>query len=80
MRATLTEVHTMPAVRLHVPKYCLLKARGLAYVRDRGRVRYLGKHDSPESKEAYTRFLIEWEARQAGAPPPLIVRSRSPEE
>ena len=61
----------MPAVRLHVPKYCLHKARGLAYVRDRGKVRYLGKHGSPESKEAYTRFLIEWEARQAGAPPPL---------
>jgi len=61
----------MPAVRVHVPKYCLHKSRGLAYVRDRGKVRYLGKHGSPESKEAYGRFLIEWEARRAGAPLPL---------
>jgi hypothetical protein len=56
---------------LHVPKYCLLKARGLAYVRDRGRVRYLGRFGGPESKEACGRFLIEWEARRAGAPLPL---------
>jgi hypothetical protein len=67
----LTEVHTMPAVRVHVPKYCLHKARGLAYVRDRGKVRYLGKHGSPESQEAYARFLIEWEAHRAGASLPL---------
>ncbi len=59
----------MPAVRVHVPKYCLHKSRALAYVRDRGKVRYLGKWNSPESKEAYRRFLIEWEAHQAGAPP-----------
>jgi len=61
----------MPAVRVHVPKYCLHKSRGLAYVRDRGKVRYLGKHGSPESKEAYGRFLIEWEAHRAGAALPL---------
>ena len=61
----------MPAVRLHVPQYCLHKARGSAYVRDRGRVRYLGRYGTPESKEAYTRFLVEWRARQVGAPPPL---------
>jgi hypothetical protein len=61
----------MPAVRLHVPKYCFHKARGLAYVRDHGKVCYFGKHGSPESREAYGRFLIEWEARRAGAPLPL---------
>ncbi len=59
----------MPAV--HVPKYCFHKARGLAYVRDHGKVLYLGKWNSPESKEAYGRFLIEWEARRAGAALPL---------
>ena len=59
----------MPAAHFRVPKYCRHKARGLAYVRDHGRVRYLGKYGSPESKEAYTRFLIEWEARRAGEPP-----------
>ncbi|MGA7702564.1 MAG: site-specific integrase [Thermoguttaceae bacterium] len=61
----------MSAVCIHVPKYCLHKARGLAYVRDRGKVCYLGKYGSPESKEAYGRFLIKWEARRAGAPLPL---------
>ena len=49
----------MSAVRSRVPKYCLHKARGLAYVRDRGKVRYLGKHGSHESKEKYTRFLVD---------------------
>jgi hypothetical protein len=47
------------------------KARGLAYVRDHGRVCDLGKYASDESREAYRRFLIEWEARQAGASSPL---------
>jgi hypothetical protein len=61
----------MPAVSVHVPKYCLHKARGLAYVRDHGKVRYLGKHGSSESKEAYGRFLIEWQARRVGVPLPL---------
>jgi len=57
----------MPADFSRVPKYCCHKARGLAYVRDRGKVRYLGKYGSPESKEAYTRFLTEWQARQKEA-------------
>jgi hypothetical protein len=57
----------MPALRIHVPKYCLHKARGLAYVRDHGKVRYLGRWNAAESKEAYGRCLIEWEARQREA-------------
>jgi hypothetical protein len=31
----------MPAVSAHVPRYCHFKPRGLAYVRIRGRIRYL---------------------------------------
>ena len=61
----------MSAVCIHVPKYCLHKARGLAYVRDRGKVCYLGKYGSPESKEAYGRFLIKWEAQSGRRPLPL---------
>jgi len=59
----------MPAVSAHVPKYCLFRPRGLAYVRIRGRVRYLGKYGSPESKEAYRRVLAELDATPAAAPP-----------
>ncbi len=47
------------AKKAKVPKYCLLKPRGLAYVRIRGRVRYLGKYESPESREAYGRLVAE---------------------
>ena len=60
----------MPTVRVRVPRYCLHKARGLAYVRDSGKFHYLGAYGSPESKEAYSRFLIELEARRVGAPLP----------
>ena len=42
----------MPAVRVHVPKYCLHKSRGLAYVRDRGKVRYLGKWNSAREQRS----------------------------
>ena len=42
-----------------VPKYCLHKPSGRAYLRIRGRVRYLGPHGSPESLEAYGRLVAE---------------------
>ena len=47
------------AKKAKVPKHCLLKPRGLAYVRIRGRVRYLGKYGTPESREAYGRLVAE---------------------
>jgi integrase len=49
----------MPTVSLRVPKYCFHRARGLAYVRIRGKCRYLGKFNSSESKEAYGRLVAE---------------------
>ena len=63
----------MPTVSARVPKYLYFKPRGLAYVRIRGHVRYLGKYDSPESLEAYRRILAELQAAPAAvvsAPPP----------
>ncbi len=42
-----------------VPKYCLHKASGLAYMRIKGRVHYLGRYDSPESRTAYSRKIQE---------------------
>ena len=42
------------------PKYCQHKATGQAYVTINGRERYLGKFDSPASREEYDRVIIEW--------------------
>lgn len=58
----------MPARSARVPKYCHFRPRNLAYVRVRGRIRYLGKYDSPESRENYRRVLAEMDAAP-GAPP-----------
>ena len=59
----------MPAGSARVPKYCHFRPRGLAYVRIRGRVRYLGKYGSPEGKEEYRRALAELDANPAAPPP-----------
>ena len=51
----------MPDSRsLKIPKYRLHKPSGLAAVRIQGRDFYLGKHDSPQSHEAYKRIVAEW--------------------
>ncbi|MCE9604611.1 MAG: site-specific integrase [Planctomycetia bacterium] len=50
------------------PSYRLHKGRGLAVVTIHGRDIYLGKHGSPESKQAYKRLMLEWIASD-GAPP-----------
>jgi len=43
------------------PKYSIDKSKKKAYVRIDGRKSYLpGKSNSPESREAYARFEIEW--------------------
>lgn len=55
----------MATVSARVPRYCHFRPRGLAYVRIRGRVRYLGKYGSPESKEEYRRVLAELDAGPA---------------
>jgi len=43
------------------PKYCIDKSKKKAYVRIDGKKSYLpGRNNSPESREAYARFEIEW--------------------
>ena len=43
------------------PKYSIDKGKKKAYVRIDGKKNYLpGKSNSPESREAYARFEIEW--------------------
>jgi integrase len=42
-----------------VPKYSLHKPTGQAFVRIGGKFRYLGKYDSPKSREAYGRIVAE---------------------
>ena len=48
--------------RKTVPSYRLHKASENAYVELGGKRIYLGKHGTPESREAYHRTLAEWEA------------------
>ena len=55
----------MPARKSLVPRYCLHKPSGRAYVRIRGKVVYLGVYDSPESKEEYGRLIAELAANPA---------------
>lgn len=52
----------MPAKK-RVPKYCLQKSSGLAYVKIDGRRHYLGKHGSEDSKARYRELVNEWETR-----------------
>ncbi len=47
----------MPRLINKPPAYCLHKPSGLAKVKYRGKITYLGKYGSSESKEAYARFV-----------------------
>ena len=47
----------MPKLIYRLPKYSCHKATGQARIRHNGRTIYLGKFGSPESKEAYARFI-----------------------
>jgi len=49
----------MPTAKAKAPKYCLHKPSGRAYIRIRGRVRYVGEHGTPESLETYGRLAAE---------------------
>ncbi len=42
------------------PSYAFHKASGQAYARLNGRIIYLGKHGSPESKHRYDEVVAEW--------------------
>ena len=43
-----------------VPKYCLHKPSGRAYVRIRGKVVYIGAYGSAESQQEYGRLIAEF--------------------
>src|SRR5262249_14124429 len=59
----------MPTVTPHIPKYRHYRPKGLAVVRVDGKDIYLGKFDTPESRERCRRVLAGCLPR--GAPPPL---------
>src|SRR5665213_1255014 len=46
--------------KANAPSYCLHRPSGRAYVTIDGRMIYLGKHGSAESRVAYDRTLAEW--------------------
>ena len=49
----------MASTSISVPKYRRHKGSGQAFVQVKGRRHYLGKWDSPESKQRYARFVAE---------------------
>jgi len=53
-----------------IPKYRHYKPKDLAVVRINGKDHYLGKHDSPQSKEKYARLIAE-HFRAGGTAAPL---------
>jgi integrase len=57
----------MPIADRHVPKYRHYKPKNLAVVRIEGRDHYLGRYNSPESREKYHRLLAEWHAKSSGS-------------
>jgi hypothetical protein len=50
-----------------IPSICLHKPTGQAYVRLNGRVRYCGKHGTPEAQACYDRLVSEWLASGRGS-------------
>ncbi len=55
----------MPARSALVPKCCLHKPGGRAYVRIRGKVVYVGKNGTADSRQAYGRLIAEFAADPA---------------
>jgi len=52
----------MTYARNQLPKYCLHKASGRAFVRIEGKLYYLGKHGSKASRQEYDRVIGEFVA------------------
>ena len=53
-----------------VPAYLRHKSKNLAYVNFSGRVLYLGKYGSPESRKKYARMITEWTSGDGRPPSP----------
>jgi hypothetical protein len=64
----------MPARSALVPKYCLHKPSGRAYVRIQGKVVYVGRHGSADSKQEYGRLVAELAVNPL--PLPVLVQGR----
>lgn len=45
------------------PSYCHHKPTGQAYVRIDGKIRYLGKFDSPGSRDQFDKLILQWKRR-----------------
>lgn len=60
-----------------VPSYRLHKPTGQALVCLSGRRIYLGKHNTPESKERYRKLVAEWLAAGSVVPPPTVGKPAS---
>ncbi|MCA9233380.1 MAG: site-specific integrase [Planctomycetales bacterium] len=60
------------AAKKRVPSYCLHKPSGRAIVKVRGKILYLGKHGSDESREAYARIIADLLADRAVTPPKAL--------
>lgn len=58
----------MPAKKPRTPAYCLHRPSGRAYVRLAGRLAYLGKAGSDESRAEYDRIIAEWLVGGRSAP------------
>ena len=61
------KVRAMPKLKNRPPKYCELNGQAVVYLN--GRPKYLGRHGSPESWEAYHRFCAEKRANPIFSPP-----------
>lgn len=66
----------MAARAPRTPSYLLHKASGQARVRIRGRDYYLGKHNSPESRERYHKLVAQYVAK-ADVEPRLVECDRT---
>ncbi len=55
----------MPRLVVRTPKYRLHKATGQAVVTLDGRDHYLGRHNTPTSRENYLRLVGRWQLRRA---------------
>jgi integrase len=58
----------MPARSTRIPSYRHYRPKDLAVVRIDGRDHYLGKYDSPESRQRYHRLIAEWLASADRSP------------
>ena len=54
---------------VRIPAYQRHKASGKAVVKLNGRVHYLGKHGTDESRDAYNRLIAEWLSTGKNLPP-----------